>query len=214
MLESKPDQRKIDYLRSRLRKWGRSNYVDYPWRRTNNLWHAIVAEIMLQRTRAEQVLPEYLQFCKKFITPEAFVNYSKDNEITIFNSLGLRWRNDRIKETGNYLAEKGIPDTREELLKVPGIGDYVASAILSFHLNRRELLIDSNIVRFLGRYFGFEFGPETRRKKEFRELVDLVTPTIKVGTFNYAMLDFSMNICAPRPDCSICPLSKKCKYIG
>ena len=214
MNNAKPDIRKHDiyYFRKRIKSWGQRNQFDYPWRNTDNLWHAIVAEIMLQRTRAGQVLPIYEEFTSLYPTPQRFVADHKVKEVEVFNSLGLRWRNRVIIETAQYLSKIGTPLTFEELLKVPGIGDYIAAAVASFHLGLRTVLIDSNIVRFYGRFWGFETIGELRRKKWFKEFADLLTPEESVKEYNYSVLDFSMNICRPKPTCDKCNLSTNCSY--
>ncbi len=105
-----------------------------------------------------------------------------------------------------------MPTNYEGFLKVPGIGDYVASALLSLHMNSRAMLIDSNIVRLYGRFSGFEFDNETRRKKWLKNLADQTTPKRGVKSFNYAVLDYSRLVCAPKPNCMNCILIKQCCF--
>lgn len=202
------------YFRSKILIWGKKNFVNYPWRSTSNLWHAITAEIMLQRTRADQVLPVYNDFVKKFGNPIDFQKHVLSTDENIFKNLGLIWRHETFKKTVNYLVMNGLPGDKDGFLKVPGIGEYVASAVLSFHFDRREVLIDSNIVRLLGRFFGFKFDNETRRKKWLRVIAENVTPKKNVSEFNYGILDFSMQICSPKPNCQICIMCRKCKYFN
>jgi len=206
------EKKAILYFRNKVINWGKVNYVDYPWRLTDNIWHSIVAEIMLQRTKADQVIPVYKDFCEKYSSPQEFQNSLDFNENNIFSSLGLNWRNEILRSTTNYLVINGIPDNRIDFIKVPGIGDYVSSAVLSFHLGQRALLIDSNIVRLYCRYWGFEYNNESRRKRWLRELSDQLTPYKNVKQYNYSVLDFGMAICLPKPRCNSCPLKKKCSY--
>jgi A/G-specific adenine glycosylase len=110
--------------------------------------------------------------------------------------------------------EHGIPDDRSGLLTVPGIGDYITSAVLSFHLRGRDVLIDSNIVRLYGRFFGFSFNNETRKKKWLLNLAESITPSRNVREFNYAILDFAMKVCAMEPKCQACELFRRCKFIN
>ena len=97
-------------------------------------------------------------------------------------------------------------------MDLPGIGDYTSSAFISFHLNKRELLIDSNIVRLYGRYFGIKTNAESRRDIVIRSLADKLTPKRNFTTYNYAVLDFAMNVCKSRPDCTNCELRRKCCF--
>lgn len=202
----------IRYLKSHILQWGKMNRFDYPWRTTKNLWHGIVAEIMLQRTKTDQVIPVYKDFARRFPTPKDYIEYSKNTNENIFDKLGLKWRDVAFRQLSNKIVEEGIPEYKTDLMKLPGIGDYVSSAYLSFHLNKREILIDSNIVRFYGRFFGFKTGKESRRDKKIISLANEVTPTRNVKDFNYAVLDFAMKVCKPKPACFICLLKRKCNY--
>jgi A/G-specific adenine glycosylase len=200
------------YLQRQISYWGKRNYRDYPWRSTTNIWHALVAEIMLQRTKVDQVVPVYNDFVKRFPDPITYQNHVLLTNENIFKTLGLTWRHNTFQKTVTQIISFGVPNSREALKNIPGIGDYIASAILSFHLGKRESIIDSNIVRFYGRFFGFSFNNETRRKKWFINLVYLLTPKRKFKEYNYFVLDFSMTICSLQPSCSNCILKRKCKY--
>ncbi len=189
--------------------WGGKNYNNFSWRESQNKWHSLVVEIMLQRTKAEQVLPVYNDFCIKYPTP---IDYFKDDKANVFKSLGLVWREELLKRLSRYLVENEIPSDKNLLLNLPGVGEYVSSAYRSLHIGKRDTIIDSNIVRLYGRYFGFKTNVETRRKKWFIELAQSLTPVQNFKEYNYGLLDFTRAICKPKPNCTICPLNKKCEY--
>lgn len=198
----------ILYFRRRITAWGKQNYENYPWRSTKNPWHALVAEVLLQRTKAEQVKPIYNLFEKKYLTP---LDYLAD-DFNPFLSLGLHWRHTLFKQLCEILSKREVPQTRSALLKLPGVGDYVASAFLSFHCNFREAIIDSNVVRVYGRFFGFDTDPETRRKKLLREFADRMTPKRTFRDFNYGLLDFAMKVCRQKALHEKCPVRKRCNF--
>lgn len=202
----------ISFLQKSILKQATTLYDNYAWRITTNKYHALVAEIMLQRTNADQVLPVYIHFSETYKTPEEFL---KKNKTNIFKTLGLPQRQKYLKELSKLLKQLGyIPNQKPELLNLPGVGDYVASAYLSLHTDKREVLIDSNIVRFYSRFFGFEAKPETRRKKWFRELVEKITSKKDFQKFNYGLLDFTRKVCkAKKPLCEECLLARKCKFV-
>jgi len=206
-----PTSKKLFSFRRRIKEWYLTRKTNYPWRKTKNKWHALVAEIMLQRTNADQVKPVYQKFVKNYRTPEDFLKKCSKNT-NIFKNLGLIWRNELLFESAKAISKYGIPNNKEKLLQIPGIGNYIASAFLSLHLNKRAVLIDSNIVRLYARYFGFSYDGETRRKKWFYELADSITPKRNIKEFNYSILDFSRNICTYRPHCNECSLRRKCSY--
>jgi len=204
------DEKDIKKFQNSLIKWGRTNYSFFPWRKTNNKWHALVSEIMLQRTNAEQVLPVYIKFCKQYKTPEDFLkNRKKEN---LFKNLGLHWREQQIIKLAGSLTGKDIPELKDDLLKLPSIGNYITSAYRSLHLGIRDVIVDSNIVRIFGRYFDFKTDGETRRKRWLIKLAEKLTPERKFKEYNYALLDFSRSICRPKSKCELCILSNKCKY--
>ena len=198
----------IRYFRSKILAWGVCHFRDFPWRFCNNRWHCLVAEVMLQRTRAEQVLPVFREFAEKYAHPAL---YLADPLANVFLRLGLSQRDERFRALASAVALHGLPDTEARLLQLPCVGDYIASAFLSLHLGIRAPLIDSNIVRAYGRFFGFETDPETRRKRWLRQLAEEVTPRRKHREYNYALIDFSRDICKHRPDCGNCPVRRQCR---
>ena len=204
-----PSESEATYFTEAIVTWARHNYAVYPWRRTKNRWHALVAEVMLQRTGAEQVLPVYKAFCDQYETPRDYFLYADG---TVFNSLGLKWREKKLLELAIALSEKDIPEDKELLLQLPGVGDYIAAAYRSLHLGRYDVIIDSNVVRFYGRYFGFETDGESRRKKELRALAKMLTPEVAFKTYNYGLIDFTRKTCKLKPLCIDCILKNSCNY--
>ncbi|MBS8263852.1 A/G-specific adenine glycosylase [Mesobacillus boroniphilus] len=204
------DEERVNDFRLLILKWGHQNYAAYPWRHTKNKWHALVAEIMLQRTNADQVVPVYESFVEMYPSPEDLL---MEIETNIFKSLGLHWREEILHSLAREIYKLGyIPEDKKSLLKLPGVGDYISAAFRSFHLNIRDVIIDSNVVRLYGRFFGFETVPETRRKKWFKELAEEITPNTNHKEYNYAILDFTRNICKPSPLHKECVLSDLCCY--
>ena len=176
------------------------------------MYHAITAEIMLQRTRAEQVEPIYRNFTENYNSPEEYLERCNHN---IFTHLGLPKREVQFQNLSKILSQtKSIPTEKKALLQLPGVGTYVASAYRSLHLRVRDTLIDSNIVRFYGRFFGFSYSDLTRKQKNIYELSERITPKYIFRRFNYGLLDFTRKVCKPKePDCRICPLKKKCSFV-
>lgn len=133
MKELEIKNNEIKYFQKKIITVGEKLYTPYSWRKTNNKFHALTVEILLQRTNADQVLNVYNDFIKKYKTANQFIN-SPEN---IFISLGLNWRYNIYQKLCYKIKEiKSIPNTKEELLMLPGVGEYVASAFLSLHLNR------------------------------------------------------------------------------
>lgn len=207
-----PSINKVDtgYFRRLVLRWGRQNFKDFPWRRSKNLWHGLVAEIMLQRTKADQVLPVFMTFAAKYQRPEDFLA----SPASLFSRLGLPIRDEQFLALNRAIVAAGLPTEKAALMRLPGVGDYIASAFISLHLGKRAALVDANTVRVYGRFFGFETDPETRRKRWLIELAEQITPARVSRDYNYAIIDFSREMCTPRkPQHEVCPLRRKCRYL-
>ena len=202
------DRNKILYFKRIILRDGVKIYKTFAWRKTKNHFHALTAEIMLQRTGAEQVSIVFQEFIRKYKTPNDVI---KKCRVNIFANLGLTWRYKQYKNLCKELVKlKYIPIEKLELLKLPGVGDYIAGAYRSLHLNVRDYIIDSNVLRLYGRYYGFDTNNETRRKKWIIEFSESLTPKRNYKKYNYALLDYTRIICKPIPLCNICKLSKYC----
>lgn len=198
---------KGDFFVSKILEWKSKNYFYFPWRETENSWHALVAEILLQRTKAEQVVKVFNEFCIKYPTPS---DYTQERNCKIFDNLGLKWRARELLKLAETLSEKEIPFEKEELTKLPGVGDYIASAFRSLHLREYDVIIDSNVVRLIGRYYGIQTDSETRRKKWFKRIAECMTPEKKFKDYNYGLIDYTRTICKPKPLCSNCLMAFYC----
>lgn len=207
--KSSIDRDSVLFLRRHIINWGRAHFKPYPWRTTRNKWHALVAEVMLQRTNADQVLGAFIDFRRKYPTA---ISYVKAGCPSIFSSLGLHWRSSIFPKLASAISSKGIPKDTSGLIRLPGVGPYIAAAFLSMHTGTRAAIIDSNIVRLYGRFFGFNTNGETRREKWFIKLAESITPRYVFRDFNYGLLDFTRAICKPQPLCFECPLKTKCRF--
>lgn len=200
------------YVRRNLLRWGDKHFQNFPWRGELNPFRALVAEILLQRTRAEQVVPVFLNFKQLFPDTETLVTASVHDIENAIKPLGLRWRAKFLYQLGVMITQNGIPSDFALLQNFPGVGRYTASAYLSLHTEKRMPIVDSNVVRFYGRFFGFDVGSETRRNKKVLEIADLLTPKREFKRFNYALLDFTRAICTTRPNHRCCSVRKKCAF--
>ena len=186
------------------------NYRPFPWRDPAQNWHGLLAEILLQRTRANSVVGVYQNFVFSFATPSQLGRAPLEKIERLLYPLGLRWRAPLIKKLGRALDERGgnPPDSLSELITLPGVGPYAAAAYLGFHTNSRAVIIDANVVRFLCRLIGYEYDGETRRKGWLLDFADRMTPRKNVKNYNYSVLDFTMQICTTRPKCEQCPIGR------
>lgn len=99
-----------------------------------------------------------------------------------------------------------MPRDLHALQQLPGIGPYAAAAWLGFHGGKRAVIIDANVVRLLSRILGRPYDGETRRRTWLLQVADVLTPIRAWKPYNYAVLDFAMQICSKNPNCARCPL--------
>ena len=193
-------------------RWGRSNFADYPWRHTENGWLALVAELMLQRTRAASVAPVWQEFADKYPTPEDCASAPPGEPEELIERLGLAWRAPLLRSLAQVLSEPGAPpDGHAALQGLPGVGDYAAAAYRSLHAGRRAVIVDANVVRWICRMTGDDWDGETRRKRWLRELSAELTPRTTFRDYNYGVLDLTMTVCGRNPKCKECPVVTMCK---
>jgi len=210
-----PSDSEIERIRDALVTWGQENYDAFPWRDPECEWHGLIAEVLLQRTNAEAVVSVFEKFCRQYPTIEEFAKATEEEMAELIRPLGLRKRAALLDDLGEELANwGGIPVDRTELEDLPGVGPYTAGAWLSFHRGETSSIVDSNVVRWLCRITGVEYDRKLRRKDWIHELATKITPIEQTREFNYAVLDFTREICTPKsPSCAECPIGPDlCDY--
>lgn len=204
-------------FRSALIAWGREHFRSFPWRQTEDPYLVLIAEVMLHRTQAPQVAPVYERFVERYPDVPALAQATKEELHSILYSLGLRWRIDLIHEMTAELMERfdgRVPESKAELLSLPGISDYIAGAVRCFVWNRAEPLVDTNTIRVIGRLFGLPIKDSSRRNRQFRELITALVDPDQPQIYNYALLDLADQICHKErePACTQCPVLMYCVY--
>lgn len=201
-------------LAKRLVIWFQENARDYPWRHTNDPYKILVAELMLQRTAARQVEPIYRRFIDKFPSPFVLASATLKELTDELKPLGLAYRASRFLNIGKMLTEKfngAVPCEENQLLKLPGVGKYVARAILCFAFGQDVALVDSNIIRVIKRVFSLDLGKYEYKKRQFWKFMDEMVPKGEAKEFNFSLIDLGDLICTPRnPHHDICPLREIC----
>lgn len=205
----------VSSFRDDLIAWGRNNGRVYPWRLTRDPYRLLIAEVLLHRTRADQVFPVYKTFITQFPSPKEIALAPLMVHGTLA-PLGLRWRVDRLLEMNTQLLDRfgGIVPTDEEaLLTLSGVGPYIAAAVECFSLNSAKVILDTNTVRILGRLFCLRITDGSRRSQKFRNLMEKILDEVRPREFNFALLDLGALICTSRnPLCDRCPVQAYCCY--
>jgi len=215
--EDMPSVKDIRISRSRIIRWFNKNSRNYPWRETCDPFKVLIAEMMLRRTKADQVKQVYDRLFTEYPDVEAMANAEDKKLEQVLYPLGLRWRTPAFGSVAREVRERyqcKIPETREELTTLSGVGEYVAGAVLSIAYNKKEWIVDSNIVRLFRRYFGIKTSKEGRRDKHVIEVAKIYASGRNPRKANLAILDFTALICIPgKPDCEKCPLRRNCHYV-
>jgi len=205
---------KIAFFRKRIIEWGRKNVRRYPWRNTVDPYRILVAEMLLQRTPPEQVLPVYIEFIGRFPTVNSLHSAEEGEVENLLGSLGLRWRIQNLKKMARDLVERyggSVPRDYEDLKSLPGVSDYIASAVRCFAFGYPEVLLDVNTVRVTGRFFGLKISDSSRRSRKYRELLELAIDRDEPALFNRSLIDLGRSICRSRKWlCEMCPLLPGC----
>ncbi|MEQ9365453.1 MAG: hypothetical protein RIF32_14500, partial [Leptospirales bacterium] len=195
--------------------WFAVHQRDYPWRETANWFHLLMAEMMLRRTRADQVVPVYLEFCERYETPEAAARATPRTFNRLFHPLGLAWRGRQLRETVQFLSdryENRAPIPADELQEIPGVGPYCSAMLRNRLFDERVATVDSNVARFICRLLNRPYHAESRRDREVIALANRFVNSPRSRDLNLAILDLSALICKPRaPLCGECPLAGLCE---
>lgn len=210
-----PPAKELERFRQKMLSWFYKNGRDYPWRNTDDPFRVLIAEIMLRRTKADQVKSVYTELFDRYPDVESLTRASDEHLDRILYPLGLKWRSPAFKMVAREIKDKyncRLPEVRVELLTLPGVGDYVAGAVLSIAFKKTEWIVDSNIVRLFKRYFGVDTSKEGRRDKHIVEMAKIYVRGTDPRGANLALVDFPALICKPKsPECQSCPINKDCK---
>lgn len=210
-----PDRERVAFLRRALKAWGRKHVRRFPWRKTRDPYRVLIAELMLRRTRPAQVLPVYRTFIVRYRSPRELATATDEDLSRLLTPLGLHWRARNVMAIARQVAHLAPAAYRNGALlkRLPGVGDYVSSAVQIMVFNRPACVIDTNVIRVLGRYWGLPVHPEARRQRAFKEVARRCVPRRDAKLYTLALLDLGATICTPRgPRCRECPLQVHCRF--
>lgn len=208
-------QKKSSFADSVL-QWGRKNSCDFPWRLSPSPYRILVAEVLLKRTTATAAARVYENFLARFPSLRSVQSAPEEELVLALSSLGLQNQRARsMKHLADWLLSKHdgeIPGDLEVLLKVPGLGDYSATAILSFGHGVSTAILDVNVERILLRAFGNTLPTRTSANL-LRELAQYLLPIERHREYNYGLLDLGRRICRyTNPRCGECPIATICDF--
>ncbi|MBY8998434.1 MAG: hypothetical protein KGD60_11940 [Candidatus Thorarchaeota archaeon] len=206
--------RKHASVRKKVILWYNQHGRSFPWRNTTDSYHILIAEILLRRTTASAVSRVFNDFMNRFDSPTRLAHARESTIVRALSTLGLQTlRAKQLKETASIIVKDWngeIPKSHESLQSLPGVGNYIASAVRNFAYGESVPLVDGNVIHFISRVFGIQFaGPTDTKAWEF------MAPfggSHKAKLY-WGIIDLVAAVCLRRnPRCGVCPLSKVCEW--
>lgn len=202
-------------ITNELITWYQENKRDLPWRKTKNPYFIWISEIMLQQTRVEAVKEYYQRFIKRLPTLKDLANVEEDELLKLWEGLGYYSRVRNMQKAAKMLVSEGkenLPNTKKELLALPGIGEYTAGAILSIAFDKPTVAIDGNVYRVIGRVYKIDASISNKATFPiYEEVLQKLLPKQNASDFTQSFMDLGSLNCTPKnPKCALCPLQKDC----
>ena len=195
--------------------WYVNNKRELPWRKDKDPYHVWISEIMLQQTRIEAVLSYYEIFMKELPDISSLAAVEEDKLLKLWQGLGYYNRARNLKKAAIQIMEQydgKFPTTYAEIIQLPGIGEYTASAISSICFGENQVTVDGNVMRVFTRVYNdsSNISKDSTRVMIHDRLLSMMS--FDPGCFNEAMMELGEVICIPNgmPKCDICPLKEGC----
>lgn len=203
-------------FRKQLLGWFRQFQRDLPWRRTRDPYRVWLSEIMLQQTRVTAVIPYYERFLERFPNLHALAAAPQEEALRFWSGLGYYSRARNLQKAAQQIvAEHGgeFPARLEEVLALPGVGNYTAAAILSIAFEKKHAVLDGNVARVLARLGAVRGDVRvSERWQKLQESADAYLDRKSPGDWNQAMMELGATLCTPKsPQCLLCPVAQFCK---
>lgn len=201
-------------LRSALLAWFDRCRRDLPWRRSEDPYEILVAEIMLQQTRSEVVARRYRGFLDRFPRVDALAQAPVESVEAAWSGLGYYRRARNLHRAARILAERGaLPASAAEWAELPGIGAYTSALLASRCCGESSPVLDGNVERVLSRFLASTEPPRRAavRRNLLATAARLLDPS-RPGDSNQALMEVGSLVCRRgKPDCGACPLAPGCR---
>ena len=211
---------KEQLLAKKILNWYDLNKRSLPWRKNVSLqkrqYYTLVSEFMLQQTQVVTVIPYFKLFIENIPNLKSLANVKNKKLIKLWEGLGYYSRARNLKKTAQAVVKnfKGkLPDNFEDLMSLPGIGNYTASAILAIAFNKPYIPLDGNIERVLKRYLYLKNEKDIQKKNLIKKK-SIFGISSRSSDYAQALMELGALICKPtNPLCNQCPISNKCKSL-
>ena len=190
--------------------WGLPRLRDLPWRQTRDPWAILVAEVMLQQTQAERVVPKWRTFLAAYPTPETCARASLGDVLRLWQGLGYPRRARDLHHAATTIVERhggAVPDGLAALRALPGVGAYTARAVRVFAFEADDGVVETNIARLLARVAGARLT-----SRRVQAMADDHVPAGDGWAWNQVLMDLGATVCRPVPRCAGCPVAGSCTW--
>lgn len=197
-------------------RWYRDNARDLPWRAEGtSAWAVLLSEVMSQQTPVARVIPQWEEWMRRWPTPMDFAKASTDEVLRAWGRLGYPRRALRLLECAREVSacyNGEVPQEVDQLLGLPGIGDYTARAVACFAYHQAVPVVDTNVRRVYARLVQGTFYAPPARKSELRLVADFY-PRGQEPECAVALMELGALVCtATSPDCGRCPVRRECAW--
>ena len=205
-------------ITKKILKWYDLNKRSLPWRKKVSLkkkqYYTLISEFMLQQTQVTTVIPFFNRFIKNLPSIDSLAKVNEKRLIKLWEGLGYYSRARNLKKTAKIIIKNfngKLPNNFEDLLTLPGVGNYTANAILAIAFNKPNIPLDGNIERVLKRYLYLKEKKEIQKDNLLQKKTIFGT-TLRSSDYAQALMELGALICKPNnPICNQCPISNNCK---
>ena len=206
-------------LSKKILTWYDNNKRILPWRISQKTqreqYYRILSEFMLQQTQVKTVIPYFKNFVKRIPTLKILSKSNEKKILKLWEGLGYYRRSKNLHRTAKILINKyngKLPKSYEEIIQLPGIGEYTANALLAMVYNQPRIAFDGNVKRVFSRVFAKDLK---KNRKKIEKIISKKFLTNRNGDLVEALMELGSNICKPsNPLCFSCPLKNNCKFFN
>ncbi len=207
------------FIRKALLQWYHVNRRRLPWRESVSPYGVWVSEVMLQQTQVKTVIPYYLKFMDNYPRVQDLADADLESILKSWEGLGYYARARNLHKAAGIVSKEmagKVPDAFDRFLSLPGVGDYICSAVQSIAFGHAHAVVDGNVKRVLARFFSMDTPVNhSRSHKVFKAVATRLLDRNDPGSFNQAIMELGALICTPKsPDCANCPVSSRCSAMA